>query len=384
MGYSSTQTAETLLSWTKTYMRDFGIDWEFNKGILGGSIDWFWREVTGKQARYSNTVPDMYGINLPYMNLNATQNVGIDLELSHRMRFNDFNYRITGTATFTRKRDTYIEAERTAIYSSSKDYFLNHTEGRWDNALDGAYYEWNGRGQFNSLYEIYDYPVLYERNSSKKYANQTNIIPGMYKIDDRNGDGVITSDDRYYSWKEGNPPLQFGLMLFLEYKNFDLSATFNGAALCHKEMELSGGMGYGYYKTFYTYHMDHYTLADGFTDPRDPNSKWVAGYWPALAPATKYNDKSSNGTYRYTQPYTWLNGRYLRLKSLEIGYTLPKSLLSKIHIKSMRVYGSGTNLLTFCDPLLKQWDPETNQNAYRGASGAPLLKTFVIGTSISF
>ena len=384
MGYSSTQTAETLLSWTKTYMRDFGIDWEFNKGILGGSIDWFWREVTGKQARYSNTVPDMYGINLPYMNLNATQNVGIDLELSHRMRFNDFNYRITGTATFTRKRDTYIEAERTAIYSSSKDYFLSHTEGRWDNALDGAYYEWNGRGQFNSLYEIYDYPVLYERNSSKKYANQTNIIPGMYKIDDRNGDGVITSADRYYSWKEGNPPLQFGLMLFLEYKNFDLSATFNGAALCHKEMELSGGMGYGYYKTFYTYHMDHYTLADGYTDPRDPNSKWVAGYWPALAPATKYNDKSSNGTYRYTQPYTWLNGRYLRLKSLEIGYTLPKSLLNKIHIKSMRVYGSGTNLLTFCDPLLKQWDPETNQNAYRGASGAPLLKTFVIGTSISF
>ena len=384
MGYSSTQTAETLLSWTKTYMRDFGFDWEYNKGIIGGSVDWFWREVTGQQARYSNTVPDMYGINLPYMNLNATENVGIDLELSHRMRFNDFNYRITATATFTRKRPSYIEAERSAIYSSSKDYYLNHSEGRWDNALDGAYYEWNGHGQFNSLYEIYDYPVVYERNSSKKYANQTNIIPGMYKIDDRNGDGVITSADQYYSWKEGNPPLQFGFMLFLEYKNFDLSATFNGAALCHKEMALSGGMGYGYYKTFYTYHMDHYTLADGYTDPRDPNSVWVPGYWPALAPATKYNDKTSNGTYRYSQPYTWIDGKYLRMKSLEIGYTLPKSLLSKIHIKNMRVYGSGTNLLTFCDPIIKQWDPEANQNAYRGASGAPLLKTFVIGTSISF
>ena len=386
MGYSSTQTAETLLSWTKTYMRDFGFDWEYNKGILGGSIDWFWREVTGKQARYSNTVPDMYGLNLPYLNLNSTQNVGIDLELSHRMRFKDFNYRITGTLTFSRKRDTYIEAERTALYTSAYNYYTSHTEGRWDNALDGKYYEWNGYGQFNNLKEIYDYPVLYQRKdyNSNKVGNNSQILPGTYKVEDRNGDGVITSEDQYYSWKEGNPPLQFGFMFFFEYKGFDLSATFNGAGLCHKEMALSGGMGYGYYKTLYTYHMDHYTLADGYTDPRDPNSEWVAGYWPALAPANKYDDKASYGTYRYAQPYSWINGRYLRLKSLEIGYTIPKSLLSKVKIKNARVYASGTNLLTFCDPVLKQWDPETNQNAYRGASGSPLLKTFVIGTSISF
>lgn len=383
MGYSSTQTAETLLSWTRTYMRDFGFDWEYNRGIIGGSVDWFWREVTGKQARYSNTVPDMYGISLPYMNLNATQNVGIDLELSHRMRFNDFSYRITGTATFARQRDTYIEAERTAQYTSSQNYYENHMEGRWYNALDGKFYDWNGHGQFNSLSEIYDYPVLYERSSSKK-SNMSNILPGMYKIDDRNGDGAITSADQYYSWKEGNPPLQFGLMIFLEYKNFDLSATFNGAALCHKEMALSGGMGYGYYKTLFEQFMDHYRLADGYTDPRDPSSQWVAGYWPALAPATAYNDKSSNGTYRFAQPYSWVNNTYFRMKSLEIGYTLPKSLLSKVKIKSMRVHASGTNLLTFCNPVVKHWDPETDQNMYRGAGGAPLLKTFVIGTSISF
>lgn len=383
MGYSSTKVAQTLISWTKTYMRDFGFDWEINRGIIGGSIDWFWREQTGKAADIEASLPDMYGIDLPQMNLDATENVGIDLELTHRMRFKDFNYRVTATATFTRERDTYQEAERTYPYTSSQNYFEKHTEGRWDNALDGKYYEWNGKGQFTSWQDIFDYPVLYSSSSSKK-SNMTEMLPGMYKIDDRNGDGVITSADRYYSWKEGNPPLQFGLMIFMEYKNVDLSATFNGAALSHKNMQLSGGMGYGWNKTLFVNHLDHYRLAEGYTDPRDPQSVWVAGYWPALAPATGAEDASSNATYRFTQPYSWIDNSYFRLKSLEIGYTVPKSVVSKLHLKRVRVHASGTNLLTFCNPLVKAWDPETYQSSRRGASGAPLLKTFVIGTSISF
>ena len=79
-----------------------------------------------------------------------------------------------------------------------------------------------------------------------------------------------------------------------------------------------------------------------------------------------------------------VDNTYFRLKSLEIGYTVPKSVVSKLHLKRLRVHASGTNLLTFCNPLLKAWDPETYQSSRRGASGAPLLKTFVIGASVSF
>lgn len=382
MGYSSTAVAETLVSWTQSRMQDIGVDWEVKKGIIGGSIDWFWRNTTGKQARSTNTVPDMYGLSLPYQNLNASQNVGIDLELSHRMKFKDWSYRITGTATFTRKRDTHIEAEKTAIYTSSLDYYESHTEGRWSNALGGAYYEWNGMGQFTNWAEINNYPVLYDKSSS--HSNMASMLPGMYKIEDRNGDGVISSADQYYSWDEGNPPLQFGAMIFLEWKNFELSATFNGAALSHKYMALSEGMGYGWNKTLFTYQMDHYELADGYTDPRDPNSVWKAGYWPALAPASSESDVSSNATYRYKQPYTWVDNSFFRMKSLELGYRLPKAVVQKVHLKSARIHVSGTNLITFCNPVVKQWDPEASQSSYRGASGAPLLKTYVIGMDISF
>ena len=383
MGYNSTKVAETLLSWTRTYMRDFGFDWEIKKGIIGGSVDWFWRDKTGKAAQSSSSVPDMYGITLPQLNLDADQNVGIDLELSHRMRFKDFNYRITATATFSRERNTRVASEATKIYTSSQQYYDENTVGRWDNALEGKYYEWNGKGQFSGWPEINDYPVLYSSSSSKK-MNMVEMVPGMYKIDDYNGDGVITKQDRHYSWKEGNPPLQFGLMIFLEWKGFDLSATFNGAALSHKNMQMSGGMGYGWSKTLFVNHLDHYRLADGYTDPRDPNSQWVAGYWPALAPATGAEDASSNATYRFVQPYSWVDNSFFRLKSLEIGYNIPKSVLSKIHLKHVRVFASGTNLFTICNPIVKVWDPETYQSSRRGASGAPLLRTYVIGTSISF
>ena len=382
MGYSSDSVAETLISWRDVRMQDFGFDWEIEHGIIGGSVDWFWRKTSGIAATSSNTVPEMYGIDLPQQNLNATQNVGIDLELSHRNKIKGLEYRITGTLTFTRSRDTHIEAEKTAIYTSHEDYYRHHKEGRWNNALSGSYYEWNGKGQFADWNDILNYPVIYVNSAKKSMSSE--MLPGMYKIEDRNGDGIITSADQYYSWKEGNPPLQYGLMIFVSYKGFDMSATFNGATLFHRDLALSGGTGYGYANTLFKQYDDHYRLAEGFTDPRDPMSQWVAGYYPALAPASNHYDYSSNATYRYTQPYSWVDGTYLRLKSLEIGYNLPKSLTSKVNVKHARVFVSGTNLLTFCNKIVKPWDPERNQGDYVGTLGTPLLKTYSFGVNINF
>ena len=382
MGYSSDSIAETLISWREVRMRDFGFDWEVKRGIIGGSVDWFWRDTRGIAAQSTNTVPDMYGISLPQQNLNASQNVGIDVELSHRNNIGGFNYRITATATYTRSRDTHIEAESTAIYTSHEEYYKNHTEGRWSNALGGAYYEWNGKGQFTNWSDILNYPVIYVTSKSKSMSSE--MLPGMYKIDDRNGDGIITSADQYYSWKESNPPLQFGMMIFMSYKGFDLSATLNGATLVHKDLALSGGTGYGYANTLFTQYMDHYRLADSSADPRDPQSVWIAGYYPALAPCNNHYDYTSNATYRYQQPYSWVDGTYFRLKSLEIGYTLPKDFLGRIHLKSARVFMSGTNLITICNKIVKPWDPERNQGDYVGTLGQPLMKNYSLGMSINF
>lgn len=376
-GYASHSTPETILSWTRVRMMDFGIDFEAWRGLFGGTIDWFWRNTSGIAAASTATVPDFYGISLPKLNLDKSQNVGIDLSLYHRNQIGDFSYRVMFTATFSRYRTTYSEKEKTAIYNSSVDYFNNHSVGRWSNAHSNTTYHWlPGNPQFTSWADIADSHVL--------YGNMNNMLPGMYKIEDRNQDGVINSNDYYYTWAETNPPLQMGLVLSGKWKGLDFNITFNSATLVYKNIGLSGGMGYGRNGTFYQNHMDRWHTAEYAADPFDPQTQWVAGYWPALAYATSAYDTSSNVTYRAKQPYTYINGTYLRLKSLEVGYTFDMSFLRKLHLRTLRVYVNGSNLLTFCDKLLKPYDPEREQNSYIGTAGSPLMRNFSAGINLNF
>jgi len=389
LGYANTTAAETIVSWIKVRMMDFGVDFEIKRGLIGGSVDVFRRTRDGIQAQsvYSSSVPDFYGITLPQYNLNAAENVGVELQLSHRYNIGKFNYRITATATYARDRQTRIASTETAQYGSHEAYYKSFMEGRWSNALSGTYYGWEG-GQFQNWADINDYNVY-----TGSAANQ--LLPGMYKIDDRNGDGVITTADQYYSFgatadsfgwaglNGNNPPLQFGLMIFLNYGDFDLSATFSGAALDHKFISTSGVYGYGYYATLYENYADHFTLADGYTDPFDPNSQWVSGYWPALAATDGGYTTWGNGTYRYVQPYNWIDASYIRMKSIELGYSLPGKWISKIGLRQARIYVSGTNLLTICNKLLKPYDPERNFG-WIGGGGSPLIKTYSFGVNINF
>ena len=376
-GYASHSTPETILSWTRVRLMDFGFDFEAWRGLIGGSVDWFWRKTSGISAASTATVPDFYGISLPRLNLDKSENVGIDMTLSHRNQIGDFSYRTMFTATFSRYRTTYSESEKTAIYNSSADYYAKHMVGRWSNARSSSTYHWQaGNPQFTGWDDI--------NNSKVLYGNMQNMLPGMYKIEDRNEDGVINSNDYYYTWQETNPPLQFGLVLSGKWKNLDFNITFNAATLVNKNLGLSGGMGYGRNGTFYENHMDRWHTAEYAADPFDPKTEWIAGYWPALAYATSAYDTSSNVTYRANQPYTYVNGTYLRLKSLEIGYTFDFAFLRKVHIRSLRLYANGTNLLTFCNKLLKPYDPEREQNSYIGTAGAPLQKNFSAGLSLNF
>ena len=248
--------------------------------------------------------------------------------------------------------------------------------GRWGNARQSWTYHWlPGSPQFSGWEEINDYPI--------RYGNMQNMLPGMYKIDDRNGDGVISGNDNYYTWQETNPPLQLGLNTSFRYKNWSLTMLWNAATLVNKSVSLAGGMGYGCFSTFYENYLDRWHLSDPNADPFDPNSQWIPGYWPALYPATSAYD-GRNLTYGSNQPYTFVDGTYLRLKSLEIGYRFQGDFLQKLHIKTLRVYASGSNLLTFCNKLLKPYDPERNQSSYLGVAGTPLMKNFALGVNLNF
>ena len=376
-GFANHSPAQTIISWAKVRMMDFGFDFEVWRGLIGGSVDWFWRNTSGIAAASTATVPDFYGQSLPQMNLNADQNVGIDMTLYHRNHIGDFNYRIQANATFSRYRTTYQKSEETKIYSSASNYYSSHMIGRWSNARGSSTYHWlPGSPQFTSWEEI--------NNSSIYYGGDMQLmLPGMYKLEDRNNDGTIDGNDVYYVWGEGNAPLQFGLVLSGSYKGFDFNMNFAAATLVSKQVPLAGGMGYGFFKTFYENYNDRWHPANPEADPFDPATQWVAGFWPALLPATSAYD-GRQLTYGVNQPYTFVNGTFVRLKSVELGYTFTPAFLQKVHVRSLRVYFNGTNLLTFCNKLLKPYDPERNQGSYLGIAGNPLMKNFSAGINLNF
>ena len=387
-GYANSVAAETLLSWADVRSMDFGVDWDMWRGKFGGSIDWFWRRTSGLAGQSTNAVPDFYGLSLPQQNLNASENVGIDLQISHQNNIGEFWYRIAATGTFSRSRMTYQETDKTAIYSSSQQYYDYHTTGRWSNyrtynmyyQITNSMYHWADGSQFKNWDEINAHPVMHSMSNG-----HYNMLPGMYKIEDRNGDGVINGSDQYYVWGEGNAPLQFGLILSGRYKGFDLNLNFAGATLVRKQVAISGGFGYGFFERFYENYMDHYTLAEGYTDPFDPNSVWEEGYYPAIVKAgASAGDNSANATYGYNQPYNFINGTYLRLKSAELGWTLPAKWTNVIKVKSLRIYLSGTNLFTITNKLLRPYDPERAESSYLGVGGYPLMRTYSFGLNLNF
>ena len=244
----------------------------------------------------------------------------------------------------------------------------------------GSRYEWAG-GQFTSIADAASSQVLYDYSSSG--AGNRGIVPGMYKLVDRNGNGYIDSGDVYYTWGNSSSPLQYGLLLSGSYKNLDFSMVFNGAALRYKGYMMAGYSSFGKLNYLPSQYTDSYHVTNYGDDPWDPQTQWTAGYWPALARVSQ-SGQSHNATYTSNQPYNYINAAFLRLKSLEVGYRFSPRFLQKAGIKNARVFFNGGNLFTICNPLLKYVDPETADNSSTAGGYYQINRTYNFGFNLTF
>ena len=378
--WNSTTVENTILTWAKVRMQDFGVDWELWHGKFGGSFDWFRRETNGIAATRTVSLPDFYGVSLPKENLNVMENQGLELSLYTSGSAGQFNYRISASATYTRTRMTYIESENGKGYKSSMDYWKSSTLDRWSNARSASRYEWAG-GQFSGLDYISNLGILYDSNRTG--SGNRDMVPGMYALIDRDGDGYITSQDLFYTWSDSNPPLQFGLTFTGNYKNLDFSLVFSGASLKSKSLGLSSYAGFGYlYQLPKMYTKDCWSVKNYGDDPWDPNTEWNTGYWPALTRVSGPG-ASHNVTYTSNQPYNFINATYLRLKTIEIGYRFSPEFLRKIGLRSLRVYVNGGNLFTLCNKNLAFVDPESVDHGRQGGT-FQINRSFTFGLNLNF
>ncbi len=364
------------LSWVTSKIANVGLDFDFWNGKLSGTVEVFDRRNEGLLANRLQTVPDTFGATFPQENINSNRNFGFEFNVGTRGKIgNDLSYTVSANMTYARSQ--WLHYERGAFSSSWNKWTTTTQSGRYVGAY--AMYEYDG--QYTSLEEYETAPLM-----GGSMGNSV-MLPGSYKIVDMNGDGIINSSDRsnYQSWGAGgNPPIQYGLTLALSYKGFDLTALFQGASGYRIVYHNDDVWGYGG-RTNLTYlltkFMDRWHPTVDGADPYDPATQWIAGTYPALR--SQWANTTDNGSsYRINAWYP--NATYLRLKSLELGYNIPKNLVRQIGLENAKVYVSGFNLLTFCDKLLKNSDPEREERDWQANLAYPLMKTYSVGINLTF
>lgn len=359
-GLATTGMANTWLTWYESRIMNFGFEASYNRGIISMEFDWFRRNRSGLPATRTGSLPTTFGEDMPQENLNSDINKGFEIVIGHKYSIGDFNYSISANFSTTRIMYDYVEREAS---TNKYDNWRNNTNNRYKDI------RWGKKviGQFTSYEEILNSPIQDEN------GNRT-LMPGDLKFEDYNNDGIIDDKDTQPIGHGDTPRMYYGLNINTEYKGFDLTAFFQGAA--GHDIFVSGdildpfiqqGLGNGLELMTDRWHRE---------DPTDPYSEWIPGYMPAPRVAGVANNRSSNS-------WSLHDASYLRLKTVELGYTLPKSLTAKAFIERVRFYVNCNNLLTFTsnDPMMKSIDPENNDSYMRYY---PQMRTYNFGVNVTF
>lgn len=357
----NTGLANTAITWYKAKTLNIGIDAIAWEGLLGATVEYFNRDRTGLLTTRLGSLPGIVGASLPQENLNSDQTRGFEIELSHINRVGDVRYQVKGNISYTRNKTNYYEMAQLG------NSYLNWRNGV-NNRNNNIWWGYSGNGRITSWDEIYYNPVYIGRGT----------ILGDYEYLDWNGDGWISDLDVHPLATNGQIPLiNYGLTLNAQWKGFDLTMLWQGAG---KKYVIP--REFLYQPLWATTNaisdfMDRWRPLDPNADPYNPAIEWATGEYG-------YTGTLPNAS----SDFNIQNGAYLRLKTLEIGYTLPNKALSHINVKNIRIYASAYNILTFTK--LKYIDPEfyTNNTSSSGLTNLgynyPINKTFSIGVNVKF
>ena len=342
------------ITWFKAKTFDVGVDFIAWNGLLGITGDYFNRKRDGLLATRYGGIPTVVGANLPQENLNSDRTFGAELEISHRNHINDFSYGLKGFIAISRIENLYNE--RGPIGSSWSNWKNNQ-----NNRLQGVQTGLQGNGQFQNWDEIWNNPVYTSRQT----------LPGDYRYEDWNGDGEINGADAHPIRFNQYPWMNFSFSGDAKYKGFDLAFLFQGSAMSsllypeqlHEPMW--GNDNSSAMKQF----MDRWHPSDPKADPYDPSINWVSGYYAYTGTLSDINSS-----------FNVVNGAYLRLKSIELGYTIPVNLTRGIGINDLRIFANAYNLFTLTK--VKFVDPEHPSDTYGYLY--PLNKTVSLGLNITF
>lgn len=345
-----TQVASPNVTWEVAKKNDIGFDLVAFNNRFSITFDYFHEKRTGI-FMHRRFLPDIIGLESnPWANVGAVRSKGFDGNFQYKDHLGNVNWTIRGNITYNKNTILERDEENNVYpYQYEKGYRIGQQRGLID------------LGLFKDYNDI--------RNSPKQIWGK--VQPGDIKYKDINGDGVIDNGDRVAIGATNIPNLIYGLGASFSWKGFDFNFHFQGAG--KYTFRLSG-------KTVYAFSEGRWgNILKDMT-----NNRWISAdisgsketeninaTYPRLSYGTNHNNQ---------QPSTfWLrDGRYLRLKNIDIGYSLPKQLLSSLHLENVRFYISGQNLITWSS--FKLWDPELGSSE---GEAYPITKSVTAGVQVS-
>ncbi len=348
-GLTYTRVSSNNVTWEIARKHDLGFDLYLWGDKFGLTVDYFDEKREGIYMTRSY-LSDMVGIQgeNPSANVGSVKTKGFDGNFKLDQRAGDVGLQIRGNFTYSKNKIT--EADEMV----SRYPYLRRTGFRIDQAKGLI-----ALGLFEDYEDI--------RNSPRQdFADPRDVMPGDIKYKDINGDGIINNDDIVPIGSTTRPNLIYGLGLSATWKGFDFNMHFQGAGKSHFFID-----------GFTVYPFSQGEWGNILEDMANSN-RWILGVNEdpnAEYPRLSYGWNSNN----YRPSTYWLrDGSYLRLKTLEMGYTLPKVMTARLHMNNVRIHFIGQNLLTFSN--FKLWDPEMGSS---NGMKYPLGKTVTFGLTIN-
>lgn len=337
------------ITWERANNFNVGIETRTFNNRLYLEADYFYNKRSNILWRRNASIPSTSGLTLPAENIGKVDNTGFDFKIEWSDNIGkDWRYSISATGGYAKNTIKFWdEAPGAPEWQKSTGHPMN-TDLYYE--YDGVFKDWD---EINNTANRPNYDGI---------TKDADLRPGDMKFKDLDGDGKITPDDRYRSDRTNEPKWTYGITGNLQWKNFDLSVLFQGAADSWTKVYWEAGDIGNYPKYVYDKH------------------------WSIENPSSLYprvNERSAyywDGTAAGNNTYWMVNTNYIRLKNLELGWTLPKAWLAQTKLISYaRIYVNGVNLLTFSP--CKDIDPESTSS---NATNYPQSKIINVGFTVTF
>jgi len=346
-GAAATAYSDPNTSWETTNTYDAGLDATLLNNRINLTVD-LYKKYTINILRAVNIPDQIGGLTGPSKNVGTMQNTGVEVTLGYHNNIGAFNYSFNGNIAYNKNKVIDLNGEILYNYNTN---LATITEAGYP---VNSYYIYDAIGIFQSAEEV-----------SKSPFQSATTTAGDLKYRDVNNDGKITSDDRVIiSTSTQIPKYTFGFGLDFGYKGFSLTAFFQGVA------------GLKIYPTA--------NLAFPFNNGADATREWLTDSWTPDRPNARLPQVTPSDVDddNYVSSDFWLrSGSYLRMKNIQLSYSLPAKWLSKAKIKNVSVYVNAENYLTFSK--YKDFDPESILNA-SSLYHYPMLKTISAGINVTF